>query len=258
MSIWEPSKDQLKAMWEAGEPLDSAWAEFKVLCDPIAQLPSSSHPTKGFTFGLGDQRSRKPKSTKRRDRTNVLDAIHAGQLWAIGLLVLRGGPQELVHIPSEYFAYGEAKNRKHLLDGPEISWGKGELTVSGMSYSDIRIFRAPNSGNESVTADGLGKFVTHKRTLAKKNRSEKKLGRPASDPEIAKTAKRLWKTDLKFQTLPLKAMVLDVRAAILGEERGSKEIVGYKSSSMEKTISRALRSFRNPTKRNKRNKRNER
>jgi hypothetical protein len=245
-------------MWEAGEPLDSAWAELKVLFDPIALLPSSSHPTKGFTFGLDDQRSRKPKSTKRSDRTNVLDAIYAGQLWAIGLLVLHGGSQELVHIPSEYFACGETTNRKDLLDRPEISWSKGELTVSGMSYSDIRIFRAPNSGNELVTADGLGKLVTPKRTLAKKIRSEKKLGRPTSDPEIATTAKRLWKTDLNFQTLPLKAMVLDVRVAILGEERGIKEIVGYKSSSMEKTISRALRPFRNPTKRNKRNKRSER
>jgi len=234
------------------------WLATQVLFDPIAQLPLSTHPTEGITFGFDDHRSRKPKSTKRSDRLHMLDTIYAGRLWAIGLQVLRGGSHELVRIPGEYFAYGEAKNRKDPLDRSEIRWGKCELTVSGMSYSDIRIFRVPNSENELVTAGGLGKLVPPKRNLAKKNHSERKLGRPASDPEIAKTAKRLWKTDLKFQTLPLKAMVLVVRANILGEQRRKEEIVGYKSSSMEKTISRALRPFRNPTKLNKRNKRSER
>jgi hypothetical protein len=243
MPIWEPSKDQLKAMWEAGDPLDTAWAEFKVLFDPIAQLPLSSHPTKGITFGLDDQRSRKPKTTRRGDRTHKLDAIYAGRLWAIGHLVLRGGSHELVRIPGEYFR------------DADIRWGKGELKVSGTSYFDIRIFRAPIRGDELLTAGSRGKFGLPKRKLANRKRDEVKPGRPNTARDIAETAQRLWNTRLKFRILALKGMVPAVRAAILGTSYRYQEIAGYKSSSMEKTISRALRALRKPNKPNKRNKR---
>jgi hypothetical protein len=195
-------------MWEAAEPLDTAWAEFVVLLDRVAQMPLRTHPTKGIAFGLDHQRARKTSSTKRSDRTHLLDAIYAGRLWAIGLRRGLSGAQELVRVPSEYFAYGEARNRTAPVDRAHISWGKGELTITGISYLNIRIFRAPVSEGELMTAGCIGKPVPHKRNFAKR-----KLGRPKSDPVIGRTAKRLWKADLKFQTLPLKGMVQVVRGS---------------------------------------------
>ena len=152
MSFWEPSKDQLKAMWEAGEPLDSAWAEFAVLSNPVALVASSTHPTKGISFGVYCQsHSQTKKSNKRSDRALLMDAIFAGRLSAIGFQRHNSGSNELVQIPTEYFSYGEARKRRNPSDRPNIRWASGELTIAGTSYFDIRIFRAPLSSDE-VTA----------------------------------------------------------------------------------------------------------
>jgi hypothetical protein len=259
MPIWEPSKTQLKTMWEAGDPLDSAWAQFAVLSGPVAPMASSAHPTKGITFGVGRQDPVQTiKSNKKSDRAHLLDAIYAGRLSAIGFQRLRDGSDELVQIPKEYFSYGDARKRQHASDRPNIRWASGELTIAGTSYFDVRIFRAPLSADELLLSKTMGGRESVAAPVQRRimKRSETTKGRPNTSHLIAKTAQKMWKTDLRFRTLTIKDMVRVVRAAILGKDCREQEIAGYKSSSMEKTISRALRDLRNPNKRNKRNKRN--
>lgn len=53
-------------MWEAGEPLQSAWAEFAVLFDRAAQIPVSTHPTKGIRFSADDLYTDEPPAPTRR------------------------------------------------------------------------------------------------------------------------------------------------------------------------------------------------
>jgi hypothetical protein len=288
-------------MWEAGDPLRSAWAQVAVLFDRIAQMPVKTHPTKGIKFARRDQST----SSKWIDRARLLEAIHTGRLWAIGIQRRPSGLSELVLVPRECFFFSHEGDRGGSVDPPDIHWRRGELIVAGTSYIDIRVFRAPVNGedrsqdwpiarvadalasrakrrmadrlktrttgskpkkeamvSESVDDDRASNargrkverpFTKDKRS-AKDGGGKKTTGRPNTADKITKTAQRLWKTNPDFRTLPLKLMVLDVRAAIFGKELGSQEIAGYKSSSMAKTIGPALKALRNPTKQNKRNK----
>jgi hypothetical protein len=272
MSIREPSKDKLRTMWEAGEPLNSAWAEFAVLFDRAAQIPVSTHPTKGIRFFADDQNTgelhapRNPKTarqtrgTRSRERSHMSAQICAGRLWAIGMRIVSTGADELVRIPSGHFRLDKKEGPQGSSVRSRIQWDKGQLLAGDIRYTEIRVFPGPRSGYESFepqiqdAADVRHRSVTAKPRKTKRPKTIK--GRPNTSRDIGATARRLWKTNLKFRALSLKAMVNKVRAEILGENCRGQEIVGYKSSSMEKTISRALKDLRHPTKRNKRKKRN--
>jgi hypothetical protein len=259
MPAFEPSKDQLRAMWEAGEPLDCSWAEFEVLFDRSAQVPLHTHTTKGIFFRRDLQSRKDPKSSKRTDRARLVEAIYAGRLWALGFQSSPNGSGELVHIPAELFSYGEARTRTPPADRSIIRWAAGELTAAARLYSDIRLFRAPHDNDlgSSIAVHGEATTVVVERRYAKeRTRRGKQIGRPSTAGEIAKVARRLWNTVPKFQTLTIKATVLYVREELLGREYRDQERVNYRSSSMAKIISRALKDLRNPNKRSKQKKRN--
>ena len=46
MYMPELSKHELETLWEAGVPLDTAYAEFAALFDRFAHTPLSTHPAK--------------------------------------------------------------------------------------------------------------------------------------------------------------------------------------------------------------------
>jgi hypothetical protein len=64
-------------------------------------------------------------------------------------------------------------------------------------------------------------------------------------------AVKLWETKPEFRTLPAKSMVGEVRAAIHGEQNRNLELVNYRSSSMERVITKALKAMRDPKEPNK-------
>lgn len=271
MSIPEP-QEQLKAAWDAGVPLQSAWAAFSVLFDRSAQIPVSTHPTKGIRFATDDvygeevrtplprsPRGRQIRGSRSREHSQLLAQICAGRLWAIGLRAGSAGLDELVRIPPEHFHTGDRQGPRAR---PRILWDKSALTTSDTRYIEIRVVPGPISGDEiglqarQAMSVPNGFALARPRGIAQSKKANTITGRPNTSREISATARRLWKTDLKFRALSLKAMVLEVRATILGEDCRDQEIVGYKAASMEKTISRALNDLRNPNKRNKGKKQN--
>lgn len=188
----------------------------------------------------------------------MLAQIRAGRLWAIGKRTVSKSEDELVRIPPTHFRLGKKGGRASIRS--YIQWDKSELRVRDRRYRDIRVFPGPRNGYESFephiqdTAEvGHNTGITKRGRIA---RSKVIKGRPNTSREISATARRLWKGNLKFRELSLKSMVEKVRAAMLGENCRRQEIVGFKSSSMEKTISRAIKDLRHPTKRKKRKKQN--
>jgi hypothetical protein len=183
-------------------------------------------------------------------------------LWAIGVRTDSNGRDELVRIPAELFHLGSTGDRQTPRVRSHIRWDKGELSIKGTRYTEIRVIPGPpcGEGNLEVHARrvtyGGPSAIPRPRRFAQPGKGKPITGRPNTSREIGATARRLWKTDLKFRALSLKAMVLEVRATILDEDCRDQEIVGYKSASMEKTISRSLKDLRNPNKRNKGKKQN--
>lgn len=270
----EISKDQLHALWESGISLDSAWIEFAVFVDRFALRALCTYPendpdvlgggsrykelSKGWLPRTWDGRQKKLRITTQNERVHLLGEIYAGRLWAIGYRTLPSGSDELTRVPRQSFYVDEAGEHTRL---PDILWGKGELTVGDASYFDIRILRAPLSEThrQPSTSAGAAQGARAKSaagtdipSIRSKTTYRKKAGgRPNTSPAIGQTARKLWRTNSRFRTLPVKRMIPEVRAAILGEARRDEETGGYRSSSMAKIIGSAIANLR---KRNIRNK----
>lgn len=267
MSVSGPSKDGLRALWESGVRLDSAWIEFAVFFDRFAHRALHTHPTndpdvlglddprykelsKGWLPKTWEARQKKLAITTENGRIHLLGEIYAGDLWAIGFRTLPSGADELVRVPRQHFFFDEAGERGQR---PDIHWSKGELTVGGISYFDIRVVRSPEAQTDSsVGASEATDSVNRRRQRdARVGTRKAATGRPNTSRQIAAKARTLWKTDPAFRELPLKRKVGAVRAEILGDEHRNEETRGYRTSSMEKVIGRALSA---PRKQNKGNK----
>jgi hypothetical protein len=158
----EPSKDELRALWEAGVSLDAAWVEFAAFFDRFALRALRTHPENDVdVLGLGsprylelnkgwlprtwEARQKKLASTTVSERINLLGEIFSGDLWAIGFRTKESGFDEVVRIPRQLFFFDELGG----LDSPsEINWGKGELTTDTASFFDIHVVRAPTDPSQ--------------------------------------------------------------------------------------------------------------
>lgn len=164
MRTTKSSKDGLLAHWEAGIPLDSAWVDFAVFFDRFALTALHTHPdndadvlglehprykelSKGWLPKTWETRQKKLAITTKNERIHLLGEIYAGHLWAIGFRTLASGSDELIRVPRQLFFFYEAEGREQ---EPKIHWSKGELTVYGTSYFDIRVVRCPVASQESV------------------------------------------------------------------------------------------------------------
>ncbi len=159
------SGDELKALWESGVSLNSAWIEFAKFFDRFSYTALCTHPandpdvrslaepryielfTGSWLPRTWEARQRKLASTTKNERIYLLGEIYAGQLWAIGFRTLPTGCDKLTRVPRQHFFFDEAEGREQ---GPEIHWSKGELTVDGISYFDIRVVRCPVASQKSV------------------------------------------------------------------------------------------------------------
>lgn len=164
MLVHEASKEQLKALWEAGIPLDFAWVEFAVFFDRVAYAALCTDPSddpdvrgidhprfnqlkKGWLPATWEARQKKLAITTKNERIYLLGEVYAGHLWAISFRTLPNGFDELVRVPRQHFFVDEAAGREQ---EPEIQWSKGELNVDGTSYFDIRVVRCLVDSQESV------------------------------------------------------------------------------------------------------------
>jgi hypothetical protein len=284
MSVSKTATNRLVALWESGVPLDSAWIEFTPFLDSFAIRALRTHPAndpdtlardprykdlcKGWLPRTWEDRRKKLAITTKNERIRLLGEIYAGNLSAIGFRTLPSGSDELVRIPRQHFFFDEAGEREQL---PDIHWNKGELTVGGTSYFDIRIVRALLGVERGVTSttvatadpvDGVSDTVKRmkvkrsKRRIKKraKTRHPKKGGRRNTSREIVKTTRELLAARPELLNWPVKLLVPLVRATILGEGKEHDEQKGYKNSSMLKRVGHELNAFRKRNKRNKRNK----
>ena len=162
------SKDQLRTMWEAGQPLNSTWAEFAVLFDRAAQIPVSTHPTKGIRFFADDQNTgelhapRNPKTarqtrgTRSRERSHMSAQICAGRLWAIGMRIVSTGADELVRIPSGHFRLDKKKVHKvpsfvPVSNGTRVSYLPVTYGIQKFGSSQVRVVATRASNHRSRT-----------------------------------------------------------------------------------------------------------
>ena len=271
MTASRASETQLATLWKSGVPLDSAWIEFARFLDAFAVRALGTDPScdadvlgldhprykqlsKGWLPMSSQARARKLATTTKSERINLLNEIYAGRLWAIGFQSLPGGSDELVRVPRQPFYFDEAGEREAQ---PDIHWGKGQLTIGDTSYFAIRVTRAPESietASESHTHESALRRTRKDTNAGRRSRGNPSTGRPNTSERISKQARKLWKASPEFRSMPLKQMVGEVRAALFSEGQRNEQIKGYKNSSMEKAISRALGTFRKQNKRNKRNK----
>lgn len=260
-----PSQDELRALWESGVPLDDAWLKFTpdnfdsfMLAllrtapandDMYKRAPDESirkryAELKGWLPMTLEGRQAKLRNKIEVQRSYLLDNLYGGDLWAIGSRTLESGFDELARVPRHFFFTdydGERDVR------PNVYWAKGQVELEGRSYFGIRVVVArPTASEPRAPANNRELSATPTRP-AKKRQG----GRTKTSDEIGRTARRLWDTRPAFRTLPLKLMVGEVRAAIHGDESRDLELVNYKSSSMEKAITDALKSRRDPKKQKK-------
>lgn len=162
----ELSKDELRALWETGVPLDSAWVEFAAYFDRFALRALKTDPDNdAVVLGLGNPRyqeiskgwlpptlegrQKKLVITTINERINLLGEVYRGQLWAIGFQTLASGSDDLVRVPRQFFYFDETGEQERPL---EIYWGKGELNAGGVSFFDIHVVRAPFDPGEAIEA----------------------------------------------------------------------------------------------------------
>jgi hypothetical protein len=163
MSIREPSKDELRTLWDTGVSLDSAWFKFSPTFDYNSLMALRIHPANDDTLGVKNPRYQElnkgwlPGTWEGRQtklaiatssaRAYLLGEIYAGRLWAIGFLTLANGFDEPVRVPRQFFLINEgAEPAIH----PDIDWGSEELKAGSNSYFDIRILRPPVSHNDEL------------------------------------------------------------------------------------------------------------
>ena len=267
MRPFEPSQEELRALWESGVPLDSAWVRFAKFFDQFMLMALRTHPANDESVLAGhprykelgswlppawETRQKKLVSTTRNERINLLGQIYSGDLWAIGFRTLPNGSDEFARVPRQHFFFDQVAESEQQ---PDIHWSKGELTVGHTSYFDIHVLRAPQNANaqpanrdSGIASAPTGEVKTRAKPRVRKQgkiANRKKLRHKAkTSPEIARVARRLWRTDPEFRRLPIKGTVPEVRAAILGEARKDEEASGYRFSSMAKIIGRAIAPLR--------------
>src|ERR1700685_2539806 len=106
MRISEVTNDRLKALWEGGIRLKSAWVEFAKFFDRFAYRALRTYPANDPDVLAPDPRYRElqgwlPKTWEgrqeklvvatRNERMHLLGEIYAGRLWAIGFRTLADG-----------------------------------------------------------------------------------------------------------------------------------------------------------------------
>jgi hypothetical protein len=258
MRISEVTNDRLKALWEGGIRLKSAWVEFAKFFDRFAYRALRTYPANDPDVLAPDPRYRElqgwlPKTWEgrqeklvvatRNERMHLLGEIYAGRLWAIGFRTLADGSDELVRVPREYFFFEEAV-------GPaDIRWDRDEITVGSTNYFDIHVVRAPNDLDSALPHSRRSNPRTKTVRISKKRK--KVGGRPKTKPRIIRAFRRLWRTNPKFRAMRVKKMVGEVRVAILGKSARKEDRSGYSFSSMAKAIGHELSEVRNRKIRNK-------
>ncbi len=280
MSAAKSSDDQLPALWEAGIPLNDAWIEFARFFDSFAYRALRTYPANDPDVLARDPRYEQlqgwlPKTWKARkekllvtttnERANLLDEIYANRLWAIGFQTLPSGSDELVRVPHRHFLFVNGV-------GPAVAmnWDRGELTVDGTTYFDIRVVRNPlrpdrklarTSASERSPRSKAKKSQSNpgrriKRASTPKTKAGRKNvgGRPNTSREIRKAFRKMLSETPACADLPHKTLIGDVREALFGKGSRDIEKPGYKYSPMDKIIGQELSEFRNKNKRNKPNK----
>jgi hypothetical protein len=275
MRVSETSNDQLRALWESGVALDSAWIEFAKFFDPFAHRALCTYPANDPDVLAHDPRYNEVQSwlpktwegrqekllvTTRNERAHLLGEIYAGRLWAIGSRTFADGSDDLVRIPRQHFLFEGGVTEA------DIHWAKGRLIVGTTTYFDIHVAQAPTnqdrrsrlpSSDEQSAHSGPSSKPKSRRsksrttTLPKTKKRKKVGGRPNTSRRIRREVRRLWVAKPGFRNLPVKRRVSYVRGMILGEAQCHEEATGYRSSSMAKIIGREVNALR---KRNKRNK----
>ncbi|MFN0303064.1 MAG: hypothetical protein ACKVQU_22220 [Burkholderiales bacterium] len=240
MSESRPTKDALAALWKSGVPLDSAWIEFAEFLDAFAvralrtdpcndaDVLGLDHPryrqlSKGWLPISSESRAKKLEIATRNERTNLLQEIYAGRLWAIGYRSLPDGTDELTRVPRQPFFVDEAGERNKR---PDIHWGKAQLTVGNASYFDIRVVRPPPSGDDGAEA------------LQSQESSAPKQGRRNTRDQIRRAVEELWDTDTAFRAIPHRRdQAREVRARLRGKDaRHLDSMQGYRTTTIQRII----------------------
>lgn len=259
MSITELSKNELRALWEAGVPLDSAWVEFAKFFDRFALMALRTHPnndpdvldldhprikdlSKGWLPKSWEGRQKKLAITTRNERTCLLGEIYSGRLWAIGFRTLASGFDEPVRIPRQLFFVNEGATPEiH----PDIDWDKEALRAGDNSCFDIRIVEPPVPDSESVEASqpqptieqpDVAPALPPKLANAFKTKT-RRMGRPGSRGEIHDKVKELL-SDAAFRAIPHRIdQAREVRARLCGEAaRHRDDMPNYRSTFIQRII----------------------
>jgi hypothetical protein len=259
MGISDPSREQLKALWDSGVPLESAWDALAVLFDRLAQIPVSTRPTEdpGIVFGTelprypefrrSLRRSRQARVvTSRNKRLRLFEALYAEHLWAIGFRTLSVGSEELMRLPRQHFQF-----EKGVGSDIRIDWDTSELTVGATTYGDIRVVPAPTDPAHRSTPLPH-RFSAKSTTLAKRKIRKKVGGRENTSREVRRITRQQLSANPGLANLTIKQLVGHVRKVKFRDEKHEEK--GYKFSSMSKWIGQEVSAFRKRDKRNKPNK----
>lgn len=232
-------------LWESGEPLSSAWLTFAAFVDPFdlqalkvdpddPDNPEDEeylrkHPRyeqiKHWLPSTREARLRKLQSTTRNLRVDLLNAIYAGELWAIGRRSLADGFDEPARVPRERFYFDEENDI-----WPGIDWDKAALPDDAESYLDVRIVHATIESAESEP--------THAGDTAESQTTKGAwVGRPNKSDQIREMVEELWKSG-EFQGLRNRLeQAEEVRARLKGKKaRHHHEMAGYKDSTIMRII----------------------
>jgi hypothetical protein len=250
LSDFEPNR--LKALWEAGVPLDEAWIEFASIFDRFAHRALRTDPandpdvlgidhprykelSKGWLPPTLEGRQKKLAITTKNERTRLLGEIYAGHLWAIGFRTLENGDDEAVRVPRQRFYVDEDGE----LSPPiKINWSKGELVSSDAIYFDVYVVQPPASdaalrsiNDSSNAASGPSPILPTEVANASG------AGRPNTNKEIRAKTRELWK-EANFREIKSRIeQAREVRAQLLGEtHRSTDDMPNYKSTVIGRII----------------------